>query len=52
MSMVEPDVRSAINAAARALGPQDVVLVLGSFYLAGEVKGMFEAKRAQQGGGG
>lgn len=46
MALVEPDPRSAINAAARAVGKHDVVLVIGSFYLAGEVKGMFEAKRA------
>lgn len=46
MHLVEPDLRNAINAAARAVGKQDVVLVIGSFYLAGEAKALFEAKRA------
>lgn len=36
----------AIRAAAKSIGPNDLVLVLGSFYLAGEVKSLFLAKKA------
>lgn len=46
MALVEPDLRSAINAAARAVQPNDAILILGSFYLAGEAKALFERKRA------
>ncbi|MFK7883326.1 MAG: folylpolyglutamate synthase/dihydrofolate synthase family protein [Phycisphaerales bacterium] len=46
MCLVEPELRGAINAAARAVGKNDVVLVIGSFYLAGETKAMFDAKHA------
>lgn len=49
MSLSFDDVRDAINAAARGAGKHDVILVIGSFYLAGETKAMFEAKR--NGGG-
>ncbi len=34
----------AIRAAGKSLGSNDVLLILGSFYLAGEVKALFEAK--------
>lgn len=46
MSQAEATVKQAVNAAARAVGPHDMVLVTGSFYLAGEVKNLFEQKRA------
>ncbi|MEM9373185.1 MAG: folylpolyglutamate synthase/dihydrofolate synthase family protein [Planctomycetota bacterium] len=37
--------KEAINAAARSAGKQDLILVIGSFYLAGEAQGLFEARR-------
>lgn len=37
----------AIRAAGKSLGANDVLLVLGSFYLAGEVKALFQAKQAK-----
>lgn len=45
MALSFDEVRDAINAAARSAGKHDLILVIGSFYLAGETKGMFEAKR-------
>ncbi len=45
MSLAFDGVRDAINAAARSAGKHDLILVIGSFHLAGETKGMFEAKR-------
>ncbi|MBL4809108.1 MAG: bifunctional folylpolyglutamate synthase/dihydrofolate synthase [Phycisphaerales bacterium] len=36
----------AIKAAGMSLGSDDLLLILGSFYLAGEVKSLFEAKAA------
>lgn len=41
----EPTLRAAINAAAQAVGGNDLICVTGSFYLAGEAKRLFEAKR-------
>lgn len=38
------DPTSAIRAAGKSLGSNDLLLVLGSFYLAGEVKSLFNAK--------
>lgn len=34
----------AIRAAGKSMGGNDLLLVLGSFYIAGEVKGLFQAK--------
>jgi dihydrofolate synthase / folylpolyglutamate synthase len=45
MALSFPDLKEAINAAARSAGKHDIILVIGSFYLAGEAKAMFEAKR-------
>ena len=39
----------AIRMAGKSLGPNDLLLVVGSFYLAGEVKALFEAKHAASG---
>lgn len=47
MVQVEPTVKDAVNAAGRAVQPQDAILIMGSFYLAGEAKGLFEQKRTQ-----
>jgi len=43
----EPTVKDAINNAARAVGAHDLILVLGSFYLAGEAKALLSARRPQ-----
>jgi len=43
----EPTVKDAINNAARAVGGQDLILVLGSFYLAGEVKSLLLASKSK-----
>lgn len=47
MSQVEPDVKSALNTAARAVGRDDLICVTGSFYLAGEAKALLEAKKRE-----
>ncbi len=39
-----PDATQAIQAAGKSIGPNDLLLIMGSFYLAGEVKALFEAK--------
>lgn len=38
MAQIEPTVKEAINTAVRAVGRDDLILVTGSFYLAGEAK--------------
>ncbi|MCA9303486.1 MAG: bifunctional folylpolyglutamate synthase/dihydrofolate synthase [Phycisphaerales bacterium] len=43
----EPTAKDAINNAARAVGPHDLILVLGSFYLAGEVKSLLLAAQTK-----
>lgn len=43
----EPSVREAINAAARAVGRDDLILVTGSFYIAGEAKQLLKDKQKQ-----
>lgn len=51
MAQIEPTVKDAINTAVRAVGRDDLILVTGSFYLAGEAKSLLlEArnKRANQ----
>lgn len=47
MCQVEPDLKSAINTASRAVGREDLVLVTGSCYLVGEAKRLFEEKAAR-----
>jgi dihydrofolate synthase/folylpolyglutamate synthase len=37
----------AIRSAGKSLGSNDLLLVLGSFYLAGDVKSLFEAKKRE-----
>ncbi len=50
MAQVIPDVREAVNTAVRAVGRDDLILVTGSFYLAGEVKRLLlEAKQKREG---
>ncbi len=39
-----PTPTQAIQAAGKSLGANDVLLILGSFYIAGEVKQLFDAK--------
>ncbi|MBK7403277.1 MAG: bifunctional folylpolyglutamate synthase/dihydrofolate synthase [Phycisphaerales bacterium] len=52
MAQVEPTLKDAINTAARAVGRGDLILVTGSFYLAGEAKRLLreaaEKKAASQ----
>ncbi len=50
MTQVAPNVRDAINMAARAVGRDDLIVVTGSFALAGEAKGLIQAKFRQQPG--
>ena len=45
MSQVEPTLRDAINTAAKGVGRDDLICVTGSFYLAGEAKALFLAKK-------
>jgi folylpolyglutamate synthase/dihydropteroate synthase len=52
MMQAKPDLREAVNAAARGVQPQDLILITGSFYLAGEAKGLFEQKKARGAAGG
>lgn len=47
MSQVEPDLRSAINTAAKSVGRDDLICITGSFYLAGEAKALFQAKKQE-----
>lgn len=49
MTQVAPNVREAINIAARAVGRDDLIVVTGSFALAGEAKGLIHAKFRQPG---
>ncbi len=47
MALSEMNLKDAINAAARAVQPNDIILITGSFYLAGEAKALFIEKRAR-----
>lgn len=47
MAQVEPTLRDAINTAAKSVGRDDLICVTGSFYLAGEAKALFDAKKAE-----
>ena len=49
MAQVAPTLKEAINAAGRAVQPTDVILILGSFYLAGEAKALFAEKKTKVG---
>lgn len=48
MCQTEPDLKSAINTAARAVGRDDLVLVTGSCYLVGEAKRLLAEHAAKQ----
>lgn len=48
MSQVEPTLRDAINTAAKSVGRDDLICVTGSFYLAGEAKALFDAKKKRE----
>lgn len=49
MSDTAPSVRDAINLAASVCNPaQDLILVTGSFYIAGEVKALIESRAARR----
>jgi dihydrofolate synthase/folylpolyglutamate synthase len=47
MSQVEPTLKDAINTAAKGVGRDDLICVTGSFYLAGEAKALFLAKKEE-----
>ncbi|MBL4591150.1 MAG: bifunctional folylpolyglutamate synthase/dihydrofolate synthase [Phycisphaerales bacterium] len=49
MVHIEPSAKEAINNAVRAVTSHDLILVLGSFYLAGEVKALLQAAHAKAG---
>lgn len=40
MALVEATLKEAINTAAKSVGKEDIILVTGSFYLAGEAKAL------------
>jgi len=40
MALVEATLKDAINTAAKSVGKEDIILVTGSFYLAGEAKAL------------
>lgn len=44
-AQTEPTIKDAINTAARAVGRDDIILVTGSFYAAGEAKKLLQDKR-------
>lgn len=46
MSQLAPTVKEAINLAAKAAGRDDLIVVTGSFYLAGEAKRLMLEKKA------
>lgn len=48
MCQTEPDLKSAINTAARAVGRDDLVLVTGSCYVVGEAKRLLAEHAARQ----
>jgi dihydrofolate synthase/folylpolyglutamate synthase len=48
MAQTEPTLREAINTAARAVGRDDLIVVTGSFYLAGEAKRLIDQKKRRE----
>ncbi len=48
MGESKPSVKEAINVAATAVKGNDLILLLGSFYIAGEAKSLIEARKAKQ----
>ena len=48
MAESKPSVKEAINSAASAISGNDVILLMGSFMIAGEAKSLFEARKAKQ----
>ncbi|MBL4697632.1 MAG: bifunctional folylpolyglutamate synthase/dihydrofolate synthase [Phycisphaerales bacterium] len=47
MGEVKASVKEAINVAAGVIKKDDVILLLGSFYIAGEAKALFQARKAR-----
>jgi dihydrofolate synthase/folylpolyglutamate synthase len=45
MTQITPDLKTALNLAARAVGRDDLICVTGSFYLAGEAKQLLLEKK-------
>lgn len=50
MCQTEPSVKEAINTAARAVGRDDLIVVTGSFLMAGEAKKLLDAKKSESAG--
>jgi dihydrofolate synthase / folylpolyglutamate synthase len=48
MAVSMPSVKEAINAAANSVVGNDLVLLLGSFYIAGEAKALIEERKARR----
>ncbi len=48
MAQVVPDLKDAINTAARAVGRDDIILITGSFYLAGDAKKLLQNQQKKQ----
>lgn len=48
MAQVAPDLKTALNTAARAVARDDLICVTGSFYLAGEAKRLLLEKRKSE----
>jgi dihydrofolate synthase/folylpolyglutamate synthase len=49
MAQWAPTVRDAINLAHKSAGPEDLICITGSFYIAGEAKRLIEAMKAERG---
>lgn len=47
MAESKPCIKEAINAAAKAISGNDLILILGSFYVAGEAKMLIKARKAR-----
>ena len=50
MAQTSETLKEAINMAARAVARDDLILITGSFYLAGEAKRLLEAKKKLRAG--
>jgi dihydrofolate synthase/folylpolyglutamate synthase len=48
MAESKPCVKDAMNDAARAVAGNDLILIMGSFYIAGEAKSLIQARKAKR----
>jgi folylpolyglutamate synthase/dihydropteroate synthase len=49
MAQTAASVKDAINIAAKAAGRDDLIVVTGSFYVAGEAKRLLDEKKSRDG---